>query len=63
VSRQEVFFPDKDNNRIRKILLNGTIIAIAGNGDKGYSGDGGPATSAHIYAPDEVAVQVLVMCM
>lgn len=57
VSRSgEVYIADSYNNRIRKILLNGTIITIAGNGRNGYFGDGGPATSAHIYGPDGVAV-------
>jgi sugar lactone lactonase YvrE len=35
---------------------NGIITTVAGNGTQGYSGDGGPATSASLYYPRSVAV-------
>jgi len=35
---------------------NGIIVTVAGNGTGGYSGDGGPATSAEFYYPTDVAV-------
>ena len=45
-----------DNNRIRKVDVGGIITTIAGTGTYGYSGDGGPATSARINDPMGVAV-------
>lgn len=38
----------QDNNRIRRIARDGTITSIAGNGQAGITGDGGPALSATI---------------
>jgi hypothetical protein len=51
-----VFIADTDNNRIRKILPDGTVTTIAGNGIKGFAGDGGPATSAALNGPHDIAV-------
>ncbi len=41
---------------VRKISPSGIIVTVAGNGTQGYSGDGGPATSAQLNAPNGVAV-------
>ena len=41
-----LFIEDMGNNRIRKVTLDGIISTVAGNGMSGFSGDGGPATSA-----------------
>ncbi|MDY6992034.1 MAG: hypothetical protein SVR94_05435, partial [Pseudomonadota bacterium] len=51
-----LYFADVCNNRIRKIDTNGIITTVAGNGERGYSGDGGPATSAQLHWPMGVAV-------
>jgi hypothetical protein len=52
----DVFIGDSFNNRIRKVTPAGTISTIAGNGTGGFSGDGGPATSAQLNFPEGVAV-------
>ena len=47
-----VLIADTYNHRIRKVnAKTGIITTIAGNGSKGFSGDGGPATSARIKYP------------
>jgi len=46
---------DYNNQRIRKIDSNGTISSIAGTGTAGYSGDGGPASSAQLNNPAAIA--------
>ncbi len=46
-SKDEMFIADTHNNRVRKIDLGkNEVSTVAGNGEKGYSGDGGPATKA-----------------
>ncbi|HUA44446.1 MAG TPA: hypothetical protein VMA77_04420 [Solirubrobacteraceae bacterium] len=37
-------------------MTQGDIYTVAGDGTHGYSGDGGPATSAELHGPDLVAV-------
>jgi sugar lactone lactonase YvrE len=41
-----LYIPDLDNQRVRRIAPDGTITTVAGNGQKGFSGDGGKATDA-----------------
>jgi sugar lactone lactonase YvrE len=51
-----LYIADAYNNRIRKIDTTGSITTFAGNGQRGNTGDGGPATLAQIYWPQGVAV-------
>ena len=46
-----------DSNRIRKVS-NGIISTVAGGGNFGYSGDGGAATSAKLFGPTGLAVDL-----
>jgi streptogramin lyase len=50
-----LYFCDLDNSRIRKIdLSTKRVTTIAGNGQKGYQGDGGPAVEASLNMPHEL---------
>jgi sugar lactone lactonase YvrE len=53
-----LYFADTGNNKIRKLATNGIITTVAGNqfNESGFSGDGGPATSAMLHSPQGVAV-------
>ena len=51
---EEVLIADNGNHRMRKVDRNGIISTIAGNGNKGYNGDGIPATSASLKNPTSV---------
>jgi sugar lactone lactonase YvrE len=43
------------NHRVLRVdLETGQVRAVAGNGTKGYSGDGGPATAAQLNEPYEI---------
>lgn len=55
-SAGNLYIADRMNNRIRKVAKDGTISTIAGTGVEGFSGDGGPATSAQLHYPAGVAV-------
>jgi len=50
------FIADYAGNRVRKVSATGKITTVAGTGISGYSGDGGPATSAMLYFPAGVVV-------
>ena len=54
-SSGNLFIAD-ESNRIRKVGTNGVITTVVGNGINGYSGDGGAATNAELYASDGVSV-------
>jgi uncharacterized protein (TIGR03437 family) len=54
-SAGNLYIADLGNNRVRQVS-NGVVSTVAGNGTRGFSGDGGPATSAQLYFPEGVAV-------
>ena len=49
-------FVDAQNQRIRLVDAKGVITTIVGNGELGFSGDGGPATDARIQTPENLWV-------
>jgi len=50
-----LYFCDLDNQRIRRLdITTGRTTTVAGNGDRGYHGDGGPATDAALNMPHEI---------
>jgi len=52
-----LYIVDKGNHRIRRVVAATNIInTIIGNGEIGFSGDGGPATSAKLGLANAVAV-------
>ncbi len=51
-----LYLADSYNCRIRKIDPDGIITTVAGSSTCGYAGDGGPATSAQLTYPVDVAV-------
>ena len=52
-----VLIADGGNHRIRRLAAGtGVITTLAGTGAEGFSGDGGPGTSASVWYPTGVAV-------
>lgn len=51
-----IYIADYGNSRVRKVSPAGVITTVAGNGAPGFSGDGGPATSARLGGPDGLAI-------
>jgi uncharacterized protein (TIGR03437 family) len=51
-----LYVADLGNDRVRRIGPDGVIATVAGNGNRGSSGDGGAATGAPLLTPRNVAV-------
>lgn len=49
-----LFIADTGNATIRKVSPTGVITTVAGTGSPGFSGDGGPATSAKLGKPKDM---------
>lgn len=57
VAGDELYIADRGNHRIRAVDLGtGTIRTVAGNGEPGFGGDGGPGVQAALRFPDGVVV-------
>ena len=50
-SQDEIYIAEKYGNRIRKILKDGTITTIVGDGNFGFAGDDGLAVNAQLSYP------------
>ena len=61
VDREDnLLFSDYGNYVIRRVdSATGVITTIAGTGDRGYSGDGGPATAAQLKSPCGLALDAV----
>ena len=56
-AKDNLYFSDTFNHRIRRVDgSTGVITTVAGNGEAGYSGDGGPAMRARFNEPYGIAV-------
>ena len=55
-SKGNLYISDGGNARIRKVSPDGIITTVAGDGTRGYSGDGGPATAAQLANPHGLGV-------
>lgn len=52
-----IYVVDADNHRIRKVVLaTREVTTIAGTGEAGYAGDGGPALSGQFNFPTDLAI-------
>ena len=49
-----LWFCEYTGQHIRRIARDGTISTVAGSGERGYSGDGGPAAAAAFNLPHEI---------
>ncbi len=54
-----VYIADSGHNEVRMVNPAGTISTVAGTGENGYSGDGGPATQAMLNYPWGLAADPL----
>ena len=54
-AQDNIYIADMENHRILKVR-DGVVTSIAGTGEAGYSGDGGPAIRAWLNTPQGVSV-------
>lgn len=51
-----LYFAETSNHVVRRVTPAGVLTTVAGNGVQGFSGDGGPATSALLDSPLAIAI-------
>lgn len=51
-----ILITDQEGNRVRRVADDGTVEPVAGTGEPGFSGDGGPAVAARLWLPFGLAV-------
>ncbi len=51
-----LYVADEGRSQVFKVSASGSVSTVAGTGTQGYSGDGGPATSAKLENPEALAV-------
>ena len=51
-----LYIADTGNDRVRRVNPDGTIVTVAGNGERGFSGDGGAAIEARLCHPESIAI-------
>ena len=55
----DLYIVESFHHVVRRVDAAGMITTVAGNGRRGYSGDGGPATEAALFHPRDVAVDAV----
>jgi len=56
-SSGNIYIADQVDSRVRKVTVStGIMTTVAGSANYGYSGDGGPATSAELFWPTGIAL-------
>ncbi|MBI2506057.1 MAG: hypothetical protein HYW07_22815 [Candidatus Latescibacteria bacterium] len=55
-----LYIADAENHAIRQVDGLGIISTVAGNGVKGYAGDGGPATQAQLNTPTGIFIDEIL---
>src|SRR5262249_46470102 len=53
---QSIYISDFTGHRVYQLSAAGTLSTVAGNGSPGFSGDGGPGTSAQLAYPAGLSV-------